>query len=78
MREALYILVVCDRREVVVDEVDVLVVLDREEEVQKVLMLRERRVAVRGAVVVALAAGEHRGPAEAVACAVLRNAKLLP
>ena len=31
VREALYVLVVCDRREVVVDEVVVLVVLDRRE-----------------------------------------------
>ena len=41
-------------------------------------MLRERREAVRGTVVVALAAGEHESPQPLPAVAVLPTAKLLP
>ena len=66
VREALYILVVHDRRKVVEDAV-------------VVLMVRDRREVGHGLAVVALVRGRTREPAVvAVACAVLRNAKLLP
>ena len=66
VRESLYLLVVCDRREVVEDAV-------------AVLKVRDRREVGHGLAVVALVRGRTREPAVvAVACAVLRNAKLLP
>ena len=65
VREALYVLVVRDRREEVEDGVVGLVV-------------RDRREVGHGLAVVALVAGEHRGPQSLPAVAVLPTAKLLP
>ena len=66
VREALYVLVVRDRRKEV-------------EDAAVSLLVRDRREVGHGLAVVALVRGRTRGPAAvAVACAVLRNAKLLP
>ena len=66
VRATVYLLVVCDLREVVEDTV-------------LVLWVRDRREVGHGVAVVALAAGEHVSPQlAAVARAVLHCAKLLP
>ena len=65
VRATVYLLVVCDLREVVEDTV-------------LVLEIRDRRVVGHGVAVVALAVGEHGSPQPLPAVAVLPTAKLLP